>query len=103
MTELAGTIVVSRPRSATRDLMRAYVITVDGSPAGKVRLGAKITIDAAPGAHRVQARVDWTGSPELEVHVEAGSTLQLVVEPAGSAFEFWQLFGTTHWLHLGHA
>lgn len=103
MTELAGTIVVSRPGNWHRDALRAYLIRVDGFAAGKVRKGRQITINVTPGLHRVRALIDWSGSPELEVHVDAGATAHLIVEPAGSPFELWQALGTTRWLQLWQA
>lgn len=68
------------------DLLRAYKILIDGHQVGTVRRGRRLSIDVSPGRHVAQARIDWTGSEELEFDVAAGSLMVLWVEPAGDAF-----------------
>ena len=41
---------------------------------------------ASPGPHIVAARIDWSGNPEVTVHVPPGGQVTLEVEPAGDAF-----------------
>jgi hypothetical protein len=61
--------------------MRRYRIEVDGKPAGRLRPRGQLTVEVSPGAHRIQARIDWSGSPALGVHVSAGQTLSVYVGP----------------------
>lgn len=93
-------IVFWRPRWRSRDMLRSYVIDLDGSPRGRLRPGAEISIDVLPGRHVVRARVDWTGSPQQELKVERDSVVRVCVEPAGGAWQFWQVFSRTHGLRL---
>ena len=81
----SATLVVQRPFVPWRDRLRSYVVMVDGVRAGKVRGGAELVIGVAPGIHRVEARIDWTGSGPLDVVVPAGGVAVLVVQPAGGA------------------
>jgi len=81
-----GTIVVSRPAGGYRDLLRRYRIEVDGVEQGTVKRGEQLTTSAACGARRVRARIDWTGSPDVEVQVPPEATVTLVVTNRGNAF-----------------
>jgi hypothetical protein len=52
---------------AFADMLRAYEIFVDGSPRGTIRQKQSVDIEVEPGRHRVQLRIAWCSSPELEV------------------------------------
>ncbi len=62
-----------------------------------------LIVDVPPGRHRVQARIDWTGSESIDVDVAAGVDVHLVVETTGTAFEFWQAFTRSGYLCLRQA
>jgi hypothetical protein len=74
-------IRVTRPATRWRDLLRRYRILIDGREVGRLRRDATQQYPVLPGSHTVQARIDWTGSPELPVTVEEGQVLDLVVRP----------------------
>ncbi|HSE45679.1 MAG TPA: hypothetical protein VLA89_10175 [Gemmatimonadales bacterium] len=95
-----GTLVVVRRVGKWRDHFRAYRIEIDGTLRGKVREGETLTLELAPGDHQVQARIDWLGSPPLRIEIAQGATVECQVEPAGTAFQFHQLFGKTNYLRL---
>lgn len=82
MTVIA-TLVVKRTSQAWIDRARAYQILVDGVVKGTVRCGRELSLALPPGAHVVQARLDWTGSEPLRVHLGPGSTVRVKVEPRG--------------------
>ena len=74
---------------------------VDGDHAGDIGPGEQLAFPASEGLHRVQARIDWTGSPGVDVVVAPESTPRLVVRPAGSsAMGLFQIFGRTSYLKL---
>jgi len=96
-----GLLVVVRPPNSWRDRLRAYRILVDGMSRGEVRSGAELRVELSPGCHEVQARIDWSGSPPQEVTVAPGSTVQVLVEPAGNPLQaITQIFGRDRWLRL---
>jgi hypothetical protein len=96
----SGQLVLARPTPAYRDLLRSYVIEVDGQRQGRLRLGRELRITMPAGRHRVRARIDWSGSDVTEVDVTAGAEVRLLVEPTGTALAFWQGFTRTGYLRL---
>ena len=78
-----GRIVVSRA-TGYRDAMRKYRIEVDGEPVGELGPGEEIIIPSTDGPHLVRGRIDWTGSPEVEVMVSTDHSPSLVVSAHGS-------------------
>jgi hypothetical protein len=101
MTAELGTLVLRRPPTAWRDRVRGYRIQVDGVSRFTIRRGEERALELAPGPHRVRARIDWSGSPEIDVAIEAGSSTTCLVEPAGSFFSvYWRMFTRTRWLKL---
>ncbi|MBI9115592.1 hypothetical protein [Sanguibacter suaedae] len=96
-----ATLVVRRPGSHVRDWMRRYGVTVDGESVGKLRRGGELVVPLAPGLHRVEARIDWTGSPPVDVTLRSGESAVFSVEPVGSVFRsFDQLIGRRRYLRL---
>ena len=79
MTVIA-TLVVVRPAQSGPG---TYKIIVDGEEKGRVVAGQELKLALSPGTHRVRARIDWTGSPEIPVHLGSGATVKLQVEPRG--------------------
>jgi hypothetical protein len=79
MTVIATLLVVRPPKSGPG----AYRIVVDGEVKGKIAAGEELALALTPGKHRVSARIDWTGSPEVGVHLGSGATVRLRVEPRG--------------------
>ena len=82
MTVIA-TLTVKRTAQAWIDRARAYEILVDGAVKGSVRCGRELSVALPAGAHTVQARLDWTGSEKVHVHLGPGQTVHLTVEPRG--------------------
>lgn len=85
MTVIA-TLVVERTSQAWVDRARAYQILVDGSVKGSVRCGRELALALPPGRHLVRARLDWTGSETVPVHLGPGATVRLRVEPRGARY-----------------
>jgi hypothetical protein len=78
-------ILITRPAGRYRDAVRRYRIEVDGSNVGTIGAGEELAIPAVEGAHVVQARIDWSGSPKITVTVSGDHLPRLVVRPAGNA------------------
>ena len=85
MTVIA-TLTVERPSGAWIDRARAFHIIVDGEEKGVLRCGRELSLALPHGTHTVRARLDWTGSDDLPVHLGPGATVRLRVEPRGTRF-----------------
>ena len=84
-----------------RDAFLAYKVRVDGESGQKIRPGQYVVFDQPSGHYTVDARVGWSGSPEVGVDVFAGSVVHLRVEPAGSVIaQYWQGFTARGYLRL---
>jgi hypothetical protein len=82
-----GKLVVQRKAGGYRDRARSYLVAVDDIEIGSVDPGQTLERELPAGPHRVEARIDWTGSRPVEVSIEAGQVLRMNVEPSGiSAF-----------------
>ena len=97
---MAGRILIDRPRGVWRDIARDYKITVDGDLVGRIGRGSQLAVDVAAGPHRVQARIDWTGSPVVDVDVTDGSDVYVTVEPAGNTLQLYQVLTKSGYLKL---
>lgn len=82
MTVIAK-LVVERTSDAWVDRAHAYQIVVDGVVKGTVRCGRELTLALPPGAHLVQAKMKWTGSEQVRVHLGPGGEARLRVSPRG--------------------
>jgi hypothetical protein len=98
MVNRQATLHIERPSRRFRDAKRSYRVLVDREVRGRVREGDVLTLTVAPGAHTVQARLDWTGSVEHAVDLEPGSTTTLIVAPAGQTFDLWRLLSSNQWI-----
>lgn len=65
----------------SRDRRRRYNVKIDGELVGKVGRGGHFAVEVTPGSHHVQARIDWTGSPHVDVNVADGTDVHLTVRP----------------------
>lgn len=85
MVELEGnaTIVLSRRRGGYRDIMRSYLVIVDGKELAKIKRGQTVELPVAAGAHEVFLKIDWCRSPTLNVDAAAGEVIKLFCEPGG--------------------
>lgn len=81
VAELDAVIVMARPRAGWRDAGRRYKIDVDGVTEGLLPRGGSIQIHVTAGRHRVQARIDWMGSPTVDIDVPPGGQVTLEVRP----------------------
>jgi len=97
---MAGRILIVRPRGIWRDIARQYNIKVDGELVGKISRGSQLVVNVPAGSHRVQARIDWTGSPAIDVEVLEGSEVKVTVEPAGNSLQLYQVFTRSRYLKL---
>lgn len=62
-------ITLSRDSGWT-DRIRKYRILIDGKMAAEIGNGETITLPVAPGAHILQARIDWARSAPLHFNTE---------------------------------
>jgi hypothetical protein len=82
-----ATIAVTRARGGWRDLLRKYLIMIDGAVAGKIRRGQTLELPVTPGRHEIFLKVDWCRSPSVELDASPGEVIDLRCAPGGSAME----------------
>ena len=98
-------IHVHRRANAYQDRARAYKITLDGQEVGKVKRGESVAVDAAPGAHPLQLKIDWAVSEPLEVQVQPGVDAHFECWPNSTPFTalYWITFGRKKYIGLAPA
>ena len=74
-------LIVRRRAAWYQDRMRDYIVLVDGSERGRVGNDAEVRVHVEPGRHKVQLKIDWCGSPVIEVDVPAGGAQVLDCGP----------------------
>jgi hypothetical protein len=62
-----STLTVTRERVYWADLLRAYTLLVDGQAVAQVKQGETIKFEIPPKSVRVQMKIDWATSEELEI------------------------------------
>ena len=82
---MSGGIEVTRPKGKgwRRDIFRRYKILIDEVEVASLKEGESHSAEVEPGDHRIQAKIDWTATPEVEVSVAAGEIVHFVVRPGG--------------------
>ena len=94
-------IVIHRHRTWWRHIARSYRILLNDRLVARVRNGRAVETDVTPGLHRVQARIDWSGSPVVQVEAKPGAEVHLDLRPAGTLLGVYsRLFTGTKWLAL---
>jgi hypothetical protein len=58
------------------DAARAYKIYVDGEQKGEIRRDSTEDFFVPEGAHRIQLKIDWCGSREIEFSAGAEETVE---------------------------
>lgn len=97
--ETGASVVFCRPPKFWRDRLRKYKLILDGQLVAELSRGAEATLHVAPGQHRAQARISWTGSAEVVFDVRPGQVVRLIVEP-GTGRILEQSLSTDQYLSL---
>jgi len=82
----SGEIIVGRPKGYYVAVYRRYRILIDGRKVGALKRGETLRTTVTAGSHTVAARIDWSGSPAVEVNVAPGGRVALDVEPSSDPF-----------------
>lgn len=75
--------------------MRDYAVLIDGKKVASVSNAADAEIPVQAGKHRVQLKIDWCGSPPIDVEVGAGQTV--VVDCGPNSNPLLALLYITFW------
>ncbi len=78
-----GSVIIERRKAVWRDRVRAYYVLIDGERAGKIASSETARFELSPGAHLVQLKIDWCGSPALTV--DGGQDTRLTCDAGGAA------------------
>lgn len=80
-----GAIVLSRVQGGYRDLLRRYVVLIDGVQAGRIARGQTLRFDVPADVHHLQLKIDRLSSARLTALVEPGKRVTFVCSPGGDA------------------
>jgi hypothetical protein len=101
VTERPAVLRLTRLASPFRDRFRAYRVLLDGKETRRLVFGETVEIEVEPGQHRLQIRIDWSGSNERHVTVKAGECAEFVCRPSGAAWSAWRtVLSKTGWVVL---
>jgi hypothetical protein len=102
MRPMPAAIHVDRQAGGYTDRARAYKVLVDGEERGAVKQGKGIEIEVDPGPHRVKMKVDWAGSPTLEVDLAEGERAEFLCAPNASPLTaiFYAFFRRSDYIRL---
>jgi hypothetical protein len=64
-------------RATSRSRRNRYIVRIDGEVVGTIAVGEVKCYDVQPGAHTVQLRQWWAGSPVLQVCATSGEAVRL--------------------------
>ena len=64
-----------------RGRLSAYKVIIDGKKQGTIKNDETRKFEISPGRHRVQVRINWTGSRPLDISVRPDSTVSLECTP----------------------
>ena len=81
-------IILTRKKSINNRL-RSFFVLIDGQKAGAIANGQTEEFVVTPGIHKIECRVNWTGSQTFEVNVREGESEYLQVR---SGMKFFGIF-----------
>jgi hypothetical protein len=95
-------LIVRRRAAVWQDRLRDYIVLVDGSERARVGNGSEVRVHVEPGRHRVQLKIDWCGSPAVDVDVPEGGAQVLDCGPNANPLTgiFFIIFRAGHYLNL---
>ena len=96
-------MTIERRKAVWRDRVRTYHVVIDGERVGKIASDETVQFELSPGAHLVQMKIDWCGSPTLTV--DGGQDTRLTCDAGGAAFGalFDILFRRNRYIALEHS
>jgi hypothetical protein len=95
-------LIVRRRAAWWQDRMRDYIVLVDGSECGRVGNDGEVRVHVEPGRHCVQLKIDWCGSPAVDVDVPEGVVQVLDCGPNATPLTafFYVIFRSGRYLTL---
>lgn len=89
MEQSPGTIHLHRRARPVQPLL-VYSVDLDGRPAAELAVAQHRSLEVTPGRHRLQAKVLWMSSPDLEVQVDSGASVMIEIGP--DMKHLWNMF-----------
>lgn len=74
-------IVISRPENRWVERWRSFRIILDGQQVAALSRGGQVALEVAAGRHTVRAKVDWHGSPTVELDLADDEQVHLTCQP----------------------
>lgn len=85
---MANKIIINR-KSEWRNRAFGFRVLIDGKEVGMIANGGSEEYPIDPGVHKLQCKIDWGSSPELELTLAEGETRFVQV---GSGMKYYSLF-----------
>jgi hypothetical protein len=96
----SGEIVLHRSKSY-RDRFRKYEVLVDGKQIGHISAGEVKIFAVPPGEHELELKIDWKGSPVLNLKIAPGDRLHFACGGKGASSALFDLFRRSDaWVRL---
>jgi hypothetical protein len=89
MEQSPATIHLHRRVKPVQPLL-VYTVDIDGRAAAELAVAQRRSVEVTPGRHRVQAKVLWMSSPDLEVEVDLGASVTIEIGP--DMKHLWNMF-----------
>lgn len=86
-----GTVSISRIRGRWAWRLRSFRILVDGQETTRIHWRETVHLPLAPGRHTLQARCDTTGTPQITITLDPGSTKHLFLRPNADSWKMFSL------------
>lgn len=86
---LMTTKIILNRKNEWRNRARGFKVWIDGKEAGTIADGGSEEYAVEPGKHKLQCKIDWCSSPELELTLKEGEALFVQV---GSGMKYYSLF-----------
>jgi hypothetical protein len=92
-------IRIARPPVRSPDADIPFTVLLDDAEAGELEHGGDVTLEVAPGTHRIELRVGDAGSPVREVTVGPGERVLLGCRSRAAGVNMvFNLFGRGHYI-----
>jgi hypothetical protein len=95
-------IEVERLSSSWTDRFRSYVVRIDGAERGRLRSGEVARFGVESGHHRLQLKVDWATSLEIEADLAPSEVARFQCKPRDNALTsvYWSTIGYRKYIEL---
>lgn len=81
-------LTVTRPKQ-WKDKMRSYKVLISNQDAVSIESGQTFSLDVPNEAFTIQAKIDWTSSPILDLDLSDGRSAKVEIKSNMDSFALW--------------